>query len=109
MTRDFTCYFYHRDGNYDVTVAYTRDPDNGGVFYGAAFCGPEDQFNKRMGRAIARGRMDLMSEAADVEDFWGEAPVARWQVHEFILKSLSDHAYGYIPDNFVIHPDNFEL
>ena len=96
----YTCYFYHRTDRYNVTIAYEHV--NGGVRYGAAFCRPEDQFHKRRGREIARGRMQLVSEAIDVQSAWEELDVARWQVHETILNSMSNGTYGYIPENFKV-------
>ena len=95
-----TCYFYHRTDRYNVTIAYERV--NGGVRYGAAFCRPEDQFHKRRGREIARGRMELVSDSIDVDNVWEDTPVARWQVHESILASIESGTYGYIPENFKI-------
>ena len=92
------CYFYHRTSRYNVTIAYERV--TGGVRYGAAFCRPEDQFHKRRGREIARGRMELVSDAIDVGNTSNGTPAARWMVHESILESIEGGRYGYIPENF---------
>lgn len=89
-----TCYFYHRTGRYNVTIAYERV--TGGVRYGAAFCRPEDQFHKRRGRYIATQRMNMVVHPIPV----GENS-ARWEVHESILSSMECGDYG-APENFKV-------
>ena len=89
-----TCFFYHRTDRYNVTIAYERVP--GGIRYGAAFCRPEDQFHKRRGREIARGRMNTVAEPINLNG----KTCARWEVHETILASLEVGDYGYAPENF---------
>jgi hypothetical protein len=39
-----------------VTIAYDVDGDH--VYYAVARCSPKDNYNKRIGRAIATGRFD---------------------------------------------------
>lgn len=91
---DNICFFYHRTKSYNVTIAY-QQIDGGQFRFGAAFCRPEDQFSKRLGRDIAVGRMGF----CEPQPLPMNNP-ARWQVHSEILKSLDGHAYDYIPDSF---------
>lgn len=91
------CFFYHRTNKYNVTVAYQRDSRNS-VTYGAAFCGPGDQFVKRFGREIASGRLSTVACAVDMSGTDGK----RWEVHEAILESLNSEVLGYTPENFKI-------
>ena len=97
-----TCFFYHRNDNWNVTVAYSRNGNS--VSYGASFCRPEDQFEKRMGRKIASGRLALVHSAdpcwADQSLISVDDDAMRWEVHEAILESLNRGDYGYIPRNF---------
>ena len=81
-----TSYFYHRDGNYDVTFAYKRSSDH--VLFGAAFCNPKDQFSKSMGRKIAEGRM----ESAAVDSIAIDPESTRFQVHDMLVEALADYA-----------------
>lgn len=88
------CYFYHRSKRYNVTVAYRRRHDNT-VSYGAAFCRPEDQFVKRLGRRIAIGRMDTFEHVIQ------NPGASRWEVHEAILDALTrQDLTHYVPENF---------
>lgn len=88
------CFFYHRNNGYDVTIAYQRLGSDA-FRYGAAFCHPEDQFDKKMGRNIATGRMEFCSPIHT-----RGSNVARWQLHDRILESLDAHEFGWVPENF---------
>jgi hypothetical protein len=92
------CYFYHNERDYQVTIAYKRvhitwDPvENASlgyrvIYYGASFCHPSDQFNKKIGRGIAKDRLNDGGSTVSV-------PFAskRYEVHEAILRNLS-----YVP------------
>lgn len=88
-----TCFFYHRTRRYNVTIAYRRRGDT--VVYGAAFCRPGDQFNKRRGREIAVGRMQTY------DNYIRNPGSARWEVHDAILDRLAVREFvPYAPDNF---------
>jgi len=89
-----TCFFYHRSRNYNVTIAYERVP--GGIRYGASYCNPSDQFNKRRGRHIATQRMNMVVQPITVNE-----TSARWEVHEAILNSMECGDYG-APENFKV-------
>ena len=101
-----TCFFYHRNDSWNVTIAYLRDGD--AVHYGASFCRPEDQFEKRMGRKIASGRLALSAGSVMAATFVGDKAM-RWEVHEAILESLERRDYDYIPQNFTWKPEWKEL
>lgn len=83
-----TCYFYHSNNGYNLTVAYKREhADMNGdsnVVYGAAFCHPSDQFNKKIGRDIAEDRMNDGDSTIHMP-----YDSKRYQVHEAIIESLS--------------------
>ena len=85
-----TCFFYHRNDNYDVTVAYRRRDDNS-VAYGAAFCAPDDQFVKSRGRQIAIGRIASSLNVSDAQ--------SRADVHEVILNHIRGFC-DYAPNGF---------
>ena len=74
-------YFYHRDGNYNITFAYRRAADH--VLFGAAFCSPKDQFSKSMGRKIAEGRMNAVGDGVEI----GEEHT-RFQIHDLLVGAL---------------------
>lgn len=79
-----TSYFYHRDGNYDITFAYKRGKDH--VLFGAAFCNPRDQFSKSMGRKIASGRMNSHHDEISISP-----ESTRFQVHDLLVDSLGEY------------------
>ena len=41
-----------------ITAAYIYDKKNNKIRIGLAFCSPKDKFNKRIGREIAKGRLE---------------------------------------------------
>jgi len=88
-----TSYFYLRNDQYNVTIAYTRN-DNSTVSYGASFCRATDPFVKSMGRKIAEGRMVTNTF------FVYDPPSERWQLHESIIKSICKNRPAYSPRRF---------
>tara|TARA_Y100001963_G_C6666396_1_gene392947 strand:- start:287 stop:586 length:300 start_codon:yes stop_codon:yes gene_type:complete len=90
-------YFYHNERQYKVTIAYRREhaiPNRESkVIYGASFCHPSDQFNKKVGREIAEDRMNggdsIISMPFDSK---------RYEVHEAILENLS--SLPWTPDHY---------
>ena len=80
-----TSYFYHRDGNYDVTFAYKRAEDH--VVFGAAFCNPKDQFSKSMGRMVAEGRLNV-GPRVNVSI---NSDTTRFQVHDLLVDALHEY------------------
>ena len=87
-------YFYHRSGNYDITVAYQRSKLKTQVRFGAAFCGPQDEFRKKLGRRVAEGRMIGYTHV--LHELEGSG---RWETHENILNAL-EMFYEYSPEGF---------
>ncbi len=91
-----TAYFYYRDEYISITVAYRRKRTRDHVLYGAAFCHPSDQFNKKMGRAIAEGRMYKPSHKS-----YGSLKTlsndTRFAVHDLILTDIEKY-YPYGPE-----------
>jgi hypothetical protein len=79
-----TSYFYHRDGNYNVTFAYKRGDNH--VLFGAAFCNPKDQFSKAMGRKIAEGRLKSFADGIEIDP-----DSTRFQVHDMLVDALSKY------------------
>jgi hypothetical protein len=51
-------YYYGSDaaGSKRTTTCITHDPDSNRFSYGMAICSPLDNFSKKIGRAIAKGR-----------------------------------------------------
>lgn len=91
---DSISYFYHRDDDYNVTIAYKRVGNWSKVIYGAAFCHSNDRFNKALGRKIAHGRMDSNNYSFECGSKGG-----RFGIHETILNKLSD-GYEHSPRQF---------
>jgi hypothetical protein len=89
-----TSYFYLRNNEYNVTVAYRRN-ENGTVSYGASFCRPTDSFVKSMGRKIAEGRMNSNTF------FVTDVPAERWNLHDRIISSIREARPCYVPRRFV--------
>ena len=93
LNNNTTSYFYHRNSDFNVTIAYQR-LDDGSAVYGAAFCRKGDQFSKRIGRRIAEGRMRIYEPTVS------NAPTERWALHQQILDRLNFREFGYIPETF---------
>jgi|14_taG_2_1085336.scaffolds.fasta_scaffold04189_9 hypothetical protein len=91
---DQTCYFYYREGNFNVTVAYYRDTDD--VLFGAAFCRKGDSFSKKRGKQIAEGRMNVTPAVVQLPE--GPSKTPRRDVHTLILEELT--ACEYAPVRF---------
>ena len=51
-------YFYIRNNKWPAAIAYDYDPEVRTLTFGAAFCNPKDQFNKKTGRRVAQGRFE---------------------------------------------------
>ena len=105
-----TSYFYHRDDNYAITIAYKRvdnDCTTQGkwrctVMYGASFCHPKDQFSKAVGRKIAEGRMNTRGRFLGTMAGLSEEAQTRFAIHDKILESLTwEH---YTPSQFFYPP-----
>lgn len=65
-------YFHFRSGDGHrggVTVAYYTSADKPGV--GLAFCSPKDVYNKKLGRTIASGRLEINADTSESEGFYG--------------------------------------
>lgn len=68
-------YYYGRDisGNKKVTVCLTHDREGNRFSAGMAVCSPNDNFDKKRGRRIARGRAIKALHGGCFE------PVNRWE------------------------------
>lgn len=65
-----TFYAHHRTGTNlgGLTVAFRCDPIANVLVYSVARCSDQDNFNKRIGRAIAEGRLDSNKNIGVITD-----------------------------------------
>jgi hypothetical protein len=83
--------FMHIRGRYDrdLTVAYRLANNSIQVEFAFAICSPKDQFNKKIGRTIAEGRLNSQrwTVFSDIET---ETPgiIANQDMHHSILGNL---------------------
>lgn len=81
--------YLHMDiGDGKATAAYTVT--GGRVFFTLAFCSPEDQFSRKIGRAIASGRMEKYGASEDIH-LRDDTPPDR-QIREHVEGLVERHA-----------------
>jgi len=95
---DDVSFYYLRDfvsvrSSYNVTISYTRISDDV-VAFGASFCASHDSFNKKLGRKIARGRME------NNPHFVSSPKGNRHHTHNTIVDFLKDGYVMYVPNSF---------
>lgn len=50
------------EGKGGATVAYTEDEGNTTISFGVSYCNDVDNFNRRLGRLISKGRLNIKPE-----------------------------------------------